>query len=472
MVVGDIVSSTDLFILGGGPGGYVAALRAAQLGLDVTLVEQARVGGVCLQQGCIPSKALIGVADQYFRAAALADVGLPLAAAGPVDLARLVEWKDGVVGTLTGGVEQLLAARGVHTVEGRGEFLGPQSAAVDTSEGRKAFRFRHGIIATGSRARMLDALKPDGERVLMPRHLLSLRVLPEHLLVVGGGYIGLELGIAMRKLGARVTVVEAGSAILPGIDPEFARVVARRLEQLGIPVLLGAQPLSAGTEEAAGLRVQIDRGHEGVVAVEASHVLVAVGREPNSAGIGLEALGLSGTAAVSVDRELRTGARGIFAIGDVTGAPMLAHRASHQGVVAAEVIAGRRSAFDPAAIPAVVYGDPEIAWAGLSQEDAERLGHRPATARFPLRALGRALAGRSTDGLVKIVHDADTGVLLGAGVVGEHASDLIAEMTLALEMGATVEDVAATVHAHPTFSEGWHEAAMLGLGSPIHMVRG
>lgn len=467
MVVGDIVTSTDVFILGAGPGGYVAALRAAELGLDVTLVESARAGGVCLQQGCIPSKAFIQAADEYHRALRLGEIGLPLAAPAPVDLAGLVTWKDGVVDKLTQGVTQLLKARDVHVVHGRGEFLSRQSAAVDTSEGRQAFHFRFGVIATGSHARSLPELPADGTRILMPRHLLSLRELPEHLVVVGGGYIGIELGVALRKLGAEVTVVEAGSGILPGIDADLAEVAVRRLGDLGITVRLGSRP--TGWEERMGrLAVHLETGG-GAQTLQASHVLVAVGRDPQSAGIGLEALGLVGDdGGVHVDAQLRTSTAGIFAIGDVTGAPMLAHRASHQGIVAAEVIAGRSAAFDPASVPAVVYGDPELAWAGLTETEARLQGYSVETARFPMRALGRSLAGRSPEGLTKLVYDADAGVILGGGVAGGHASDLIAEVALALEMGATLEDMAATVHAHPTFSEAWQEAALLGLGSPIH----
>lgn len=467
MVVGDIVTSTDVFILGAGPGGYVAALRAAELGLDVTLVESARAGGVCLQQGCIPSKAFIQAADEYHRALRLGEIGLPLTAPAPADLGGLVAWKDGVVGALTQGVEQLLRARDVHVVHGPGEFMSAQSAAVDTSEGRQAFHFRFGVIATGSRARPLPELPADGTRILMPRHLLSLRELPEHLLVIGGGYIGIELGVALRKLGAQVTVVEAGSGILPGFDADLSEVAARRLGELGIPVRLGVRPVSA--EERDGkLHVRLDTGSSEET-VQASHVLVAVGRDPQSSGLGLEALGLLGDdGAVHVDSQLRTSVAGIFAVGDVTGGPMLAHRASHQGIVAAEVMAGRSAAFDPAAIPAVVYGDPELAWAGLTVEEAGQQGYAVQTARFPMRALGRALAGRMPEGLTKLVFDGATGVVLGGGVAGGHASDLIGELALALEMGATLEDIAATVHAHPTFSEGWQEAALLGLGSPIH----
>lgn len=468
MVVGDIVTSTDVFVLGAGPGGYVAALRAAELGLDVTLVEPARVGGVCLQQGCIPSKALIQAADAYERAGKLSDIGLGVQC-GPVDLGRLMDWKDGVVDQLTQGVGQLLALRGVHVVQGRGDFLGPQSAAADTSEGRQAFRFRCGVVATGSRARTLDALPADGERILMPRDLLSLRAVPQELLVVGGGYIGVELGIAMRKLGARVEIVEAGREILPGADREIAEFVARRLAELGIPVRLGTSP-TASARDARGVRVHLTSPEQGESDLLASHVLVSVGRMPQSSGIGLENLGvLAEDGSVRVDPQMRTTAGSIFAVGDVTGGPMLAHRASHQGIVAAEVMAGRKAAFDPAAIPAVVFGDPEIAWAGITPEQAARQGYRIEVARFPLRALGRALAGRRTEGLAKLLYDADTGVLLGAAIAGAHASDLIGEMVLALEMGATLEDVAATVHPHPTFSEAWQEAALVGLGSPIHI---
>lgn len=471
MVVGDIVNRTGLLVIGGGPGGYVAALRAAQLGLDVTLIEEQELGGVCLQQGCIPSKAFIAAAEDYDRAKGLGELGLPLAA-GEIDLGKLRGFKDGIVQQLTGGVAHLLAGREVRVAKGRASFLNPMTVAVDGPDGRQHYRFAQAIIATGSHARRLAALPADGERILLPRHFLALGELPKSLIVVGGGYIGIELGTAAAKLGTQVTIVEYTDRLLPQADPDLVRAVERRLKELGVSVQRQVEVQAAEVGEAGVVLQVAPVGGGEAQGISAERVLVAVGRDANLADLGIAEAGIEPSGAfIEVDQQLRTRTAHIFAVGDVTGNPMLAHRASHQGYVAAEVAAGKKTAFLAQAIPAVVFSDPELATVGLSEAEATAQGIAVRTAQFPLRALGRALAGRTPHGVAKLVADAESGVLLGAGICAAHASDLIAEMALALEMGATLEDVAATIHAHPTYAEAWHEAALLGLGAPLHVLK-
>ncbi len=470
MVVGEIVNQTELLVIGGGPGGYVAALRAAQLGMDVTLIEEGELGGVCLQQGCIPSKTWIAAADDYERAKGLTAIGIAVEA-GRVDLSGLRQFKDGVVQQLTSGVRQLLSGRGVHVVKGRAEFINATTTAVEASDGRQFYHFAQVIIATGSRARQLANLPADGERILLPKHFLALGALPHRLCVVGGGYIGIELGTAAAKLGSEVTILEYTDRLLPQTDPDLVRVVERRLRELGVVVRKRVQVESASVGEEGVALQTTPAGGGAAETLAADRVLVAVGRDANLEGLGVEKAGLAAGPVLTVDDRMRTAAPNVFAVGDVTGGPMLAHRASHQGYVAAEVAAGRTAAFLAQAIPAVVFSDPELATVGLSEADAVAQGYAVRTVQFPMRALGRSLAGRSASGVAKLVADQETGVLLGAGICAAHASDLIAEMTLALEMGATLEDVAGTIHAHPTYSEAWHESALLGLGQPLHVLK-
>lgn len=467
MVVGDIATGTDVLVVGGGPGGYVAAVRAAQMGLDVTLVEARDLGGVCLREGCIPSKALISAADTYWRAGQLGRLGLPWTA-GAVDVSLLRGWKDAVIRQLTDGVGRLCQARGVRVIRGRASLQGPDTAVVDQENGREVFRFRHGILASGARARTLPELPADGERIVLPEQLLDLRALPSRLIVVGGGYIGVELGTALAKLGTPVTILESCERLLPTVDAELARVVAQHLNDLGVEVRTSVRVQGAEvTADAVAVRLAGEARP-----LPASHVLVSVGREANVQDLGLDRAGLRLEGPfLAVDEQQRTAVAGLYAIGDLTGEPMLAHRASHQGIVAAEAAAGRPAAFDPTGIPAVVFSDPEVASVGLGEEEARGQGYAVRVGRFPLRALGRALAEREADGFAKVIADAESGVVLGAGVVGAHASDVIGEMALALEMGATLEDVAATIHPHPTFSEMWGEAALAATGAPLHIVR-
>ena len=468
MVVGEIVHHSELLVIGGGPGGYVAALHAAALGLDVTLVEQGLLGGVCLQHGCIPSKAWITAAKEYQKAQGLAALGLPLAPQG-TDVAKLKAFTRETVQRLTKGVETLLRGRHVHVVQGRARLIGPTSAEVEGPEGRQIHHFRHAILATGSRAAQLDVLPADGRRVVLPRGFFELERLPEHLVIVGAGYIGVELGMAAAGLGGRVSMVEALPRVLAGLSPALVEPVLRRMRELGVDLRLERR-ITRATPLHDGIRLHLS-GPEGEEEIDGDLVLVAVGRRPNVEDLGLEALGLPVEGYLAVDRQLRTAVPSILAVGDVTGPPLLAHRAEAQARVAAEVAAGRPAAYEPQAMPAVVYSDPEIAVAGLGFEEAQAQGYDVARGRFPLRALGRALAGRAVEGFAEVYAERSGGALLGGAVVGEHASDLIGEIVLAIEMGATLEDVAETVHPHPTFSEAWGEAALAGLGLPLHTLR-
>ncbi|WP_264844837.1 dihydrolipoyl dehydrogenase [Caldinitratiruptor microaerophilus] len=454
--MGSLRTRTEVLIIGGGTGGYIAAEHAAKLGKEVTLVEADKLGGTCLHHGCIPSKALISSADLVHRLRAAEDRGI-VAAEIRVDGRKLQEWKQKVLNRLESGIKTLMKGADVNVVHGRARLTGPREAVVEGPDGVQTFTFEQCIVATGSVAAGLPHLPFDGERVLDAAAALDLAEPPGRLVVVGGGYIGLELGILYRKLGSEVTVVEATGQLLPGTDPDLVNVLMRKLRRLGVTVHRNAR---AGTLTDAGLEVQLEDGRAEVL--PADKVLVAVGRRPNTEGLGLEAAGvaLDERGFVRVDEQCRTRVPHIFAIGDVAGGPLLAHKAGHQGRVAAEVIAGRPSACDWAAVPAVVFTDPEIAWAGLSESEARERGYEVAVGKFLYTASGRALTLGETDGLVKVVADRNTGLVLGIHLCGPEVSELAAEATLALEMGAVVEDLASTIHPHPTLSEGIAEASL------------
>jgi dihydrolipoyl dehydrogenase len=461
--------SCKLLVIGAGPGGYVCAIRAGQLGIDTVVVEANRLGGTCLNIGCIPSKALIHAADEFARVSqfAFGEDSLGISLATPrLNLARTMQWKDGIVGRLTGGVSALLKKANVKIVEGWARFLDGKTVEVETEMGVQVIRAEHVVIATGSNPVELPAL-PFGGPVISSTEALSLNTVPRSLVVVGAGYIGLELGTAFAKLGAAVTVIEALPRILPQYDAELTRPVGERLRELGVSVLTGARAKEL-TRAKDGLVVE--RSDGSFVTIEADRILVAVGRRPATEGWGLEEIDLDMDGPfVDVDDRCRTSMRGVYAIGDVTGEPMLAHRASAQGEMVAEIVAGKRRAWDRVCIPAICFTDPEIVVAGLTPESAKAANIEIVTDAFPFRANGRAMTLASETGFIRMVARADDHLLLGIQGVGAGISELSAVFSLAIEMGARLEDVAGTIFAHPTLSEGMLEAALKTLGQPFHI---
>jgi dihydrolipoamide dehydrogenase len=473
MVMGDLPREVDLVVIGGGPGGYAAAFRAADLGLETVLVEaRGRLGGECLHVGCIPSKALLGLAALVTDAAEARTAGLEFAPPRLV-LDRLREWTRASIGKLAQGLDGLARAHGVDVVAGQANFADAQTVHVTPSEDDRppaTLRFEHAIVATGSRPVTLPGLDTRSPRIWDSAAALALPSVPPRLLVVGGGYIGLELGTVYAALGSEVTVVELTEGLLPGVDPDLVAPLARRLAGLFKQIHLGTR-VTAVRESTGGAVVELV-GQGAPSRLEVEQVLVAVGRRPSTAGLGLERVGVEPDSRgfLPVDARRQTTSARVYAIGDVAGEPMLAHKAIAEGLVAAEAIAGRPAAFDPEAIPAVVFTHPEVAWSGLSEAEARARGLAVRTVKMPWSASGRAVAMGCPDGLTKLTFEAETGRLLGLGLVGPHAGELIAEGTLAVEMGALAEDLAGTIHAHPTLSETLREAAELFLGRPIHLT--
>jgi dihydrolipoamide dehydrogenase len=472
MVVGDVTTGTDVLIVGAGPGGYVAAIRAGQLDLDVTLVEKDAYGGTCLNHGCIPSKALISATDVAYDAGHGEHMGIDADPA--VDLSGMIDWKNEVVSGLTGGVEKLCKANGVNLVEGRAEFDGGNTVRVAHSgegQGSESIEFEHAVIATGSRPVELPGLEFDGENVIDSKGALALDSVPAELVVVGAGYIGMELSTVFAKLGADVTVVEALDGALPGYEDDVARVVKSRAEEIGVDFHFG-EAAQGWDESGDGLTLRTENDEGEISEFGAEKVLVAVGREPVTDTLSLDALGLEPDEKgfLATDEYARTEVEDVFAVGDVAGEPMLAHKGSKEGQVAAEVIAGEPAALDYRAIPAAVFTDPEIGTVGLTEAEAEEEGFEPVAGQMPMRASGRALTLDEPDGFVRIVADRSSGFVLGAQVVAPEASETIAELGLAVEMGATVEDVGATIHTHPTLGEAVMEAAENAQEKAIHTL--
>lgn len=472
MVVGDVATGTDVLVIGAGPGGYVAAIRAGQLDLDVTLVEKDAYGGVCLNRGCIPSKALITSSGLAHKAGHAEEMGIR---ADPIiDIGEMVSWKDGVVEQLTSGVEKLCKANGVNLIEGRAEFAGEHSVRVVHSgegQGAETIEFEQAVIATGSRPIEIPGFPYDAEPVLDSAAALAVESVPDELVVIGAGYIGMELSTVFAKLGADVHVIEMLDSVMPAFQDDLTRTVRSRAEDLGIGFSFGES--ASGWEFVDdGIVVETETEDGERQTYTGEKVLVAVGREPVTDTLNLDAVGLEPTdhGFLSTDDQARTGVEHVFAVGDVAGEPMLAHKGSAEGQVAAEVIAGRPVGLDYQAIPAAVFTDPEIGSVGLTEAEAQERGFEPVVGEFPFRASGRALTTGESDGFVRIVGDAETGFVLGGHVVGPEASELIAELGLAIEMGATLEDIAATVHTHPTLSEAVMEAAEHALGHAIHTL--
>lgn len=465
-----MAQSTQVVVLGAGPAGYVCAIRLAQLGKKVTVVDRAEIGGVCLNRGCIPSKALIHAGGVYERAQHGKEMGIEISGT-KVNLPQLMKWKQSVVNKLTGGVAGLLKANGCTVIAGDAQFTGPKVMEIKTAQGVVSLSFEQCVVATGSRPTALKGFDVDQKQIVDSTGALELTTLPKRMLCIGGGYIGLELGTFYSKVGTEVTVVEAGPQLLGTIDPELTRVVARRLEKKGVRVLTGTAVKSC-KKTAKGVEVEFGQGsamEKGVFDV----VLVTIGRTPNSENLGLDRAGvkLDAKGFIPVDAQRRTNVAHIYAIGDIAGQPLLAHKGSKEGMVAAEAIAGHKVAYDVVAMPAVVFTDPEVATVGLTEAEARAKGLDIRIGNFPFAANGRALSVVESDGFVKMIGDAKTGRLLGVHIVGVEASNLIAEAALALEMGAHIEDLALTVHAHPTLPETMMEAAEATLGHAIHIFQ-
>jgi len=458
---------TELLVAGAGPGGYVAAIRAARHGVDVTLADPEGVGGTCLNHGCIPSKAYIAATDRINNVVDAAEMGIY---ADPyVDPAELTEWKDGVVDRLTSGVEGLCGAAGVTVAKGRITFRDKTTAAVDTGDREYAVGFENAVVATGSRPIELDGFSFEDDPILDSRMALNLTNVPDDLLIVGAGYIGMELATMFRKLGIRVTVVEMEDRVLPGYEADLAAVVRDRAEDLGIDFQIG-HVATGWTETDGGIRVTTKSEDDAETTYNAEAVLVAVGREPVTEGLGLDALSVDTTdrGFVTTDAQGRTDCDGVFAIGDAAGEPMPAHEATMAGEVVADVVAGHEATMEDQPIPAAVFTDPEIATVGLTEAEAREAGYKLAVGKFPFSANGRSLSLGEDKGFARIVADAETGHVLGAQLVGPEASELVAELTLMVRHGLTVEDLATTVHTHPTLAEAVMEAAEGAFGTSTH----
>jgi dihydrolipoamide dehydrogenase len=457
----------QVLVIGAGPGGYVAAIRAGQHGLDTVIVDKGPMGGTCLNVGCIPSKAMIHAADAFAAARRQADGGaLGITVASPkINLAETVKWKDGIVSRLNNGVAGLLKRARVRVVEGAARFRDGKTVEVATKDGTQLIRAQNIIIATGSAPVELPNL-PFGGRVISSTEALALEDVPGKLVVVGAGYIGLELGIAFAKLGSAVTVVEATDRILPTYDKELTRPVSRRLDELGVEVLTGAK----AKELAKGGKSLVIEDKDGKERkLTADQVLVTVGRRPVTGGWGLEEIDLTMNGRfIAIDERCRTSMRGVYAIGDVTGEPMLAHRAMAQGAMVADILAGEKRVWEPAGIAAVCFTDPEVVTVGLSPDEAKAAGHETVIGRFAFKANGRAMTLEQEEGMIRVVARADNHVVLGIQAVGGGVAELSAAFALALEMGARLEDIADTIHTHPTQSEAFPEAAMAALGLGLH----
>ncbi len=469
----EIVQTTGVAVIGGGPGGYAAAFRAADLGLNVTLIDlDPNPGGTCLYRGCIPSKALLHVARVIQETKEAEFFGIHYGEP-TIDLDRVREATRGVVAQMTAGLGQLGKARKISYIQGRASFLDSTSLRIHLADGTEQdLTFEHAILATGSRPSVIESLMLESDRVMNSTDALELPDIPETLLAIGGGYIGLELATVYAALGSRVTVVEMTSGLLPGADRDLVKPLAKHVAKLFDAIHLEAR---VETLEDAGDSIRATITGPGIEEGPQTfdRVLVSVGRTPNSSGIGLEntSIVVNEGGFVEVDEQLRTADPRIFAVGDLVGQPMLAHKGTREGIVAAEVIAGRKSVFEAQCIPAVVFTDPEVAWVGITETEAKDQGRDVTIARFPWAASGRATTLNRNEGLTKLIADPETGLVLGLGIVGVGAGEMISEGALAIEMGALASDLALTIHPHPTLSETLMEAAELVSGSSTHLYR-
>lgn len=465
--------STNTVVIGAGPGGYVCAIRLAQLGVETLLIEKSDLGGVCLNVGCIPSKALISASKLVHQIREAESMGI-VTSAVDIDLEKMISWKAGIVGKLTSGVGHLVKGNGAQILNGAARFTSPNTLEVSASDGETtAVSFEHAVIATGSSPTEIPGFELDGTQVVSSTEALTWTTPPKRIVVIGGGYIGMEMGGVWQRLGSEVTVVEYAERILPGFARDLSKPVAKRFEALGGVLRTSTAAKGYKKKRGGGLRVMVEAHNSGEAStLDADVILLTVGREPRTDGLNLEAAGVvvDDHGFVPCDGAQRTNISHIFSIGDVAGQPMLAHKASKEGEVAAEVIAGQPSAYDVRGVPAVVFTDPEIASVGLSEAQAKAEGYNVVVGRFSFAANGRALSLNEPEGFVRLIFERDSLVLLGGEVVGPEASNLIAEVGLALEMGALATDVGLTIHAHPTLSEAVMEAANAAQGHAIHAL--
>ena len=464
------MKEADIVVIGGGPGGYVCAIRAAQLGLKTLLVEEKWLGGECLWAGCIPSKSLITVAKLFEKVREAEKFGLRVDGAR-IDFAALQKWKSEVISKLVSGIEALCKGNGVEVVMGGAEVGGRESVFVSSKDGLEKVKTKKIVIATGTRPAELPGIAFDGRVVISSKEALELTSAPNELLVVGGGVVGMEFACMYQKLGSRITVVELTDQLLPGTDPDLVRVVQKNLEGNGGKVYLKSRVSSIEKREESVL-AKVETG-SAVITVQADKLLLSVGRKPRTEKLNLARIGVEADQRgfIRTDEHMMTTVSGIYAIGDVRGPPLLAHKAFKEGVVAAESAAGLPTAAEWATIPDAIFTDPEIATAGLTEARAVAAGYTVKKNRFPFAALGRALSTGEPEGFVRVVSDASNGLVLGVQIVGPEASNLISEAALAIEMGATVEDVALTIHPHPTLPEAFMEAAEAAEGKPVHQLK-
>ena len=460
----------DVAIIGGGPGGYVCGIRAAQLGLRTVVIEADRLGGECVNYGCIPSKSLITVSRLADKLKEAEKFGLR-ASGVSIDFVQLQKWKGEVISRLVDGIELLLKGYHATVVKGEAEVVSKDKVSVTTNQGREEISCRNLVLATGTRTSSLPGLEFDGDLIIGSKEGLEMKSAPKRLMVVGGGAIGLEFASMFQKLGSAITIVEIMDQLLPGSDLDVVRVVHRKLESRGAKIYLKSKVLMVN-KKGSEAAVEVETP-DGRTPVEVDKILVSVGRKPRTEKLNLQALGVrtDPRGYVATDSRMQTNIEGVYAIGDLRGPPLLAHKASKEGIVAAEVIAGMPSAADWKVIPDAIFCDPEVSSAGLTETKAVEAGYKVRRSRFPFAALGRALTAGEPEGFVKVISNEEDGLVLGVQIVGPEASDLISEAALAIEMGATVEDIALTIHPHPTFPEAIMEASESSAGRPIHQLK-
>ena len=470
MVVGSMNIETQVLVIGGGPAGYVAAIRASQLGKEVTLVEEEGLGGVCLNHGCIPTKAMIHASNFFNTIKELDAMGISVEKYD-VDIAKMREWKEGIISKLSNGIKSLMKKYGVEVIEGRAIFRSKNEVHIEGKSDVTGIKFKKCILATGSSPIEVPGFEFSKEGIISSRDALGLKEVPKKLIIIGGGYIGTEMGTVYGKLGCQVEIVEFQDRLIHVMDPEIVAVVAKKLKNFNVNVNLKSKAKSFLYENNT-CKVTIENIN-GEKVLEADKVLVVVGRKPNTKYIGLDVADVKTDEKgfVIVDEQMKSSNSNIFAIGDIAGQPMLAHKAIRQGKVAAEVIGGQASAYDNKVIPSVVFNDPELVSVGYTLKEAQEKGFEAKEGRYPFSASGRAQTLNETDGFLKLVSDANSGVILGMQAVGTNVSNVVSEVALAIEMGATVEDISLTIHPHPTISEAIMEAADSVLGKNVHTIK-